>query len=264
MPLPSFHASSVAAWRPTVLRILTAATLAGLLMSFMGVFALGDDPVAARTFFLVAACLAGALLDVLAYGIALRLAWARDSFLRRVGIAAALVAIPTGLAIWASVRLLGRDLGVALLPVFVLNAFVVSGAFIAAVVAPAMDVGLRRAAADALAEEQNCGSARPGAFLERLPRHLRGGELWALKAEDHYLLAITSAGEGLIRLRLADALLELGGIEGAQTHRSWWIARNAVRGVRRGTGRLALVLPNGREVAVSRGLAPRLREAGWL
>ena len=38
-------------------------------------------------------------------------------------------------------------------------------------------------------------------------------------------------------MRLSDAVEELEGLEGAQTHRSWWVARDAVRGVERGDGR---------------------------
>ncbi len=76
--------------------------------------------------------------------------------------------------------------------------------------------------------------------------------------------AFTSGGDALIRMRMADALRELIAQKGAQTHRSWWVARSAVRGVRRGNGRVSLLLPDGREALVSRAYSRDLRAAGWL
>jgi DNA-binding LytR/AlgR family response regulator len=106
-------------------------------------------------------------------------------------------------------------------------------------------------------------SAPPPKFLARLPAKLRGGELFAVEAEDHYLRLHTSLGQDLILLRLADAIAELEGIEGAQTHRSWWVAKAAVSQVERGDGRATLTLKDGAEVPVSRGFARQLRAAGW-
>ena len=71
-------------------------------------------------------------------------------------------------------------------------------------------------------------SAQPAKFLDRLPPKLRGAEVWAVEAEDHYLRLHTSKGQDLILMRLSDALDELEGIEGAQVHRSWWVARDAI------------------------------------
>lgn len=105
--------------------------------------------------------------------------------------------------------------------------------------------------------------AAPPRFLERLPAKLRGGELYAVSAEDHYLRLHTSRGSDLILMRLADAVAELDGLEGAQTHRSWWVARAAVADARRSDGRGTLVLKNGVEAPVSRSHAGALKEAGW-
>ena len=103
----------------------------------------------------------------------------------------------------------------------------------------------------------------PSRFLDRLPPKLRGGELWAVEAQDHYLRLHTSRGQDLILMRLSDAVAELEGIEGAQTHRSWWVAKAAVEDARRGDGRATLTLKNGVEVPVSRAYAKALRETGW-
>jgi MFS family permease len=104
---------------------------------------------------------------------------------------------------------------------------------------------------------------RPVRFLDRLPPRLRGAELHAIEAEDHYLRLHTSRGQDLILMRLGDAIDELQGLEGAQVHRSWWVARAAVEDVRRGDGRAVLTLKGGVEVPVSRTYARQLRAAGW-
>ena len=106
-------------------------------------------------------------------------------------------------------------------------------------------------------------SAPPPKFFARLPTQLAGAEIYAVEAEDHYLRLHTSLGQDLILLRLADAIAELEGVEGAQTHRSWWVAKAAVTEVERGDGRATLTLKDGAEVPVSRGFAKQLREAGW-
>jgi len=110
-------------------------------------------------------------------------------------------------------------------------------------------------------------AAPPGAppvrFLERLPFKLRGAAIRAVQAEDHYLRVHTDAGEALILMRLSDAVAELAGLEGARTHRSWWVARDAVTGARRSDGRAVLELKGGLEAPVSRSFARSLRDERW-
>jgi DNA-binding LytR/AlgR family response regulator len=110
-------------------------------------------------------------------------------------------------------------------------------------------------------------AARPDApapkFLSRLPPRLAGADLYAVEAEDHYLRLHTSQGQDLILMRLSDAIEELEGLEGAQTHRSWWVARAAVAQAERLDGRAVLTLKDGAEAPVSRGFAKTLRSAGW-
>lgn len=105
--------------------------------------------------------------------------------------------------------------------------------------------------------------AAPARFPDRLPMKLRGAAIRAVQAEDHYLRIHTDRGSDLILMRLSDALEELDGLEGSQTHRSWWVARDAVRDVARGDGRATLTLDGGLEAPVSRRYARALREAGW-
>jgi DNA-binding LytR/AlgR family response regulator len=106
-------------------------------------------------------------------------------------------------------------------------------------------------------------NAPPPKFLARLPPKLKGAELYAVEAEDHYLRLHTSLGNDLILMRLSDAIAELEGLEGAQTHRSWWVAKGAVTEAERGDGRAVLTLKDGAEVPVSRGFARQLRAEGW-
>lgn len=98
---------------------------------------------------------------------------------------------------------------------------------------------------------------------DRLPPHLRSAAIHALQAEDHYLRVHTDAGTELILMRLGDAVPELEGVEGARTHRSWWVARAAIREVTRLDGRAELTLPGGVVAPVSRSAYPALRDAGW-
>ena len=107
------------------------------------------------------------------------------------------------------------------------------------------------------------GGTAPARFLDRLPPRLRGATLHAVQAEDHYLRLHTDRGSDLILMRLSDAVAELEGLEGARTHRSWWVARDAVRDASRGDGRAALTLEGGLVAPVSRRYARALREAGW-
>ncbi|MBH1942619.1 LytTR family transcriptional regulator DNA-binding domain-containing protein [Erythrobacter sp. YJ-T3-07] len=100
-------------------------------------------------------------------------------------------------------------------------------------------------------------------FLDRLPAHL-GSDLLALEMEDHYVRVHTALGSELILLRMRDAVAELGGVEGAQVHRSWWVARDAVEDVKRDGRNLRLVLTGGLEAPVSRARVAELKDAGWL
>jgi hypothetical protein len=102
------------------------------------------------------------------------------------------------------------------------------------------------------------------AFAERLPIKLRAAEIYAVESEDHYLRVHTSAGQELILMRLADAVRELVGVEGMQTHRSWWVAKQGLADVVKGDGRLTLKLKSGAEAPVSRTYSKAVKEAGWM
>jgi DNA-binding LytR/AlgR family response regulator len=107
--------------------------------------------------------------------------------------------------------------------------------------------------------------AAPNRFTDRLPLPLRSAKVIALEAEDHYLRVHLEGGQStLILMRLSDAIAELPKDTGAQTHRSWWVAKDAVRGVTKSEGRATLTLNAPLEAPVSRSFYKALNDAGWL
>ncbi len=107
----------------------------------------------------------------------------------------------------------------------------------------------------------------PAAGTERLLSALppeRRGALLALAAEDHYLRVFTDQGEALILRRFGDALIDVEALDGAQVHRGWWVAREAVVGSERDGDRTILRLVNGVRVPVSRTHVRGARDAGLL
>ncbi len=184
---------------------------------------------------------------------------------RLVVLALVLTAVMTPVVFVATRLLFGGGWGWGELASFAGPVFVVSSAM---TVLNVLTLRAReaRAAATALAAAPSAPAASvPAAarFRERLPLRLRAADIHAVQAEDHYLRVHTDRGSDLVLMRMADALEELDGVEGARTHRSWWVARDAVADARRGDGRAVLVLKSGAEVPVSRSYAPALREAGW-
>lgn len=102
-------------------------------------------------------------------------------------------------------------------------------------------------------------------FADRLPLPMRSAKIIALEAEDHYLRVHFEGGQStLILMRLSDAIAELPAGAGAQTHRSWWVAKDAVRGVTKADGRATLTLAEPLEAPVSRSFYKALNDAGWL
>lgn len=101
-------------------------------------------------------------------------------------------------------------------------------------------------------------------FFARLPIEVRTAKLYAISAEDHYLRVYTSRGESLILMRLTDAIVELGDRNGAQVHRSWWVAADGIQSSLSKNGRKYLVLKSGVEVPISRTYSKAAKDAGLL
>lgn len=112
---------------------------------------------------------------------------------------------------------------------------------------------------------EDIGEQAPRAprLLDRLEPELRGAILH-LSVRDHYVEVLTDRGQASILMRFSDAMAELDGVEGTQTHRSHWVARAAVAGSGRENGKTFLVLTGGQKVPVSRGFLPAVRARGYL
>lgn len=93
--------------------------------------------------------------------------------------------------------------------------------------------------------------ARVPAFMARLKKPASLDSLLALRAEQHYLQVITTAGRELVLYRLSDALRELPPQLGIQVHRSWWVKRSAICGVECRGRKMTVVLANQERVPVS-------------
>lgn len=100
-------------------------------------------------------------------------------------------------------------------------------------------------------------------LLDRLPPGFPPAIL-ALGVEDHYVRVHTAGRSEMLLMRLSDAIGEMEGVDGMRTHRSWWVAREAVRTTRRDGRNLRLVLHNGLEVPVSRTSVAKLKQLGWI
>lgn len=99
-------------------------------------------------------------------------------------------------------------------------------------------------------------AAEPGLRLDRA--------VICLQMEDHYVRIHTVEGSSLALMSLSQAITRLDGIEGLQTHRSWWVARAAVTGVVEDGRNLRLSLVGGLSAPVSRARVSQLRAAGWI
>lgn len=88
-------------------------------------------------------------------------------------------------------------------------------------------------------------------FMQLLPLDKRG-QLMCLEMSDHYLKVHTDKGHHMLLMRFKDALTKLDGFAGMQTHRSWWVATNAIVTVNKENRKISLLLANGIEVPVSR------------
>lgn len=246
-----------------VRRSLLISGLIGAFLSFVGAFGSSGIPFLPRTGFIILISWIGAGMGIVLFRVAVRMRWTRGHRLLQGAVAGALMTPPMSLVVWGSTQLIpGGAAPIHQIPGYIASSFVVCESMTMLVVFMNLRTGQAAAAQAALAQAMLV--AAPPKFLERLPLKLRGAEVWAVEAEDHYLRLHTSKGQDLILLRLADAIDELAGIEGAQVHRSWWVARDAIADARRGDGRATLVLKDGSEVPVSRTYAKIIRDLGWI
>lgn len=89
------------------------------------------------------------------------------------------------------------------------------------------------------------------------------GALLSLTGRDHYVDVRTTAGTGTILMRFSDAMAEVAPVQGAQIHRSHWVAWSAIDGVERDGGKY-FVLSGDQRLPVSRSFREALAERGLL
>lgn len=88
------------------------------------------------------------------------------------------------------------------------------------------------------------------------------GPILRIEAMDHFVNVVTAQAVYPLRLRFADAVEQMAGVEGFMIHRSHWVARDAVMGVQRVQGRLFVRVIDGALVPVSRKYRAAVEEAG--
>ncbi|MDP3802149.1 LytTR family DNA-binding domain-containing protein [Brevundimonas sp.] len=240
-----------------LLRGLSVALAGGVVLALTGAFGMGETSLLFRLTYWLPMMLIGASWGHLCS----RLVERRVDMDRRPWLAVLALTLvisgPLAVMVWGITSRFfddDRTIVLARLPDFLGPVMIVTGSL------SALNVFLARTPVQTHAAAPG---AKPARFIDRLPFRLKGAVVRAVQSEDHYLRIHTDRGSDLILMRLSDALAELEGLEGAQTHRSWWVAKDAVRGVSRGDGRATLTLEGGVEAPVSRRYAKALREAGW-
>jgi DNA-binding LytR/AlgR family response regulator len=237
-------------------RIVLATALVAVIVALSGGFGTGVLTVVPRVLYWVALAAVGAAIGILVARYGFPAFWFTQKPIAAWAIIVASITAPMTLLVAASTAVIHH---IVLRPELFAEVFPSTLATTAGMTALAFLVR-RHGPVETHAAASD---APPAKFLARLPARLADADLWAIEAEDHYLRLHTSKGQDLILMRLSDAVAELEGIEGARTHRSWWVARSAVTRADRADGRATLTLIDGAEVPVSRAYAKVLREHGW-
>ena len=238
-------------------RILVASAIVAILLALAGAFGTDFLGAASRAVYWVALASTGVCFAALFVSLVLPRHWfTSHPWLARLSIVLVITAAMTVVVSVTSAVLHHHEVTWGLVLDVAPATFATTAAFTALAF-------LVRRPAPVTATHAAPAGAPPAKFLGRLTPKLAGAQIWAVEAQDHYLRLHTDKGEDLILMRLTDALVELEGIEGARTHRSWWVARAAVVQAERGDGRATLTLVSGAEVPVSRAYAKSLRDAGW-
>ncbi|MDQ1155103.1 LytTR family DNA-binding domain-containing protein [Brevundimonas sp. SORGH_AS_0993] len=245
--------------RRRFLRGLIVAVAGGVFLAVTGAFGSGGAPLPERLVYWIGIMVIGGLWGHVCAMLVSRFVDLDERPWLAVAVLTAVITGPLSVLVWAATGLffVHRLYPLAGLPQLFVPVLIVTAAI------SALNVFLGRATPVQTHAASSATTARSVRFLERLPMKLKGAAIQAVQAEDHYLRIHTDRGSDLILMRLSDAVEELEGLEGAQTHRSWWVARDAVRGVERGDGRAVLTLEGGLRAPVSRRYARALREADW-
>lgn len=260
-------ATGVPAWGGGVLRGLGICLGLGLIFAWLGVYGTGEIPFPERVVYwtglMVLGSTAAALVNPLVFE-----RWMPSAHpALQIAVVACVISIPITIGLIVLEYLSDGTLAdpswwwIQFGYVIVISLLMTSGGW-------ALDRLKTQGAAPSPEPSATSAPVTPAAtspvFADRLPAKFRGAAIYAVSAEDHYLRVHTSSGETLILMRLADAIRELASLEGMQTHRSWWVARQGLAEVGKGDGRVTLKLKSGAEAPVSRTYLKAAKDAGWL
>lgn len=238
------------------LRNFSIAGAAGVFMALTGAVGTDELPLAERLLYWVPLTMIGGVLGAVLAALVLRIPKAGANPWTFFAVLTLVISVPATFAVWLYTGVFRGDLELADLPYYFWPVLVISAGMTGLMTLVNWPGRVTHAPAP--------GAPAPSVrFNERLPAKLKGAVIYAVSAEDHYLRLHTSKGSDLILMRLADAISELEGLEGAQTHRSWWVAKDAVEGARREGDKVVLTLKGGAEAPVSRPNVRPLREDGW-
>lgn len=238
---------------------LAACVIVGIVLGVVGPFgSFFNDVLPVRLAYWITVCLLSGVL----VGGTVRLIWSR-AVRRGVGAwwwivpAAVMISIPAAagarlvaVALWPGIRnavpMLEWYGQTVLIELVYLSAYVALHSHTAI-----------RVAADPAPPTDDCRVRRP-------PPGRLGADVLCLQMEDHYVRLHTSEGSRLILSSMARAIDQIGDVEGLQVHRSWWVARHAVRGVEKDGRSLRLRLASGLTAPIARAKVAQIRAAGWL
>jgi hypothetical protein len=258
MTRPALHASRTGgSGRRDALESAGLAAATAVFLAFTDAFGLDVLPLGVRILYWLVLVGCGQLLGMSIWRLSERLPFAARRPLLTAALNCLVLSVPWTVVAWLATSLvLSQPLRLDRLPGFVLPVLVVAAAM------AGLNAVLNRKPLETHRDVARAPAARAAIFA-RFPPKLRPAALHAVEAEDHYIRLHTSAGSDLVLLRFSDALAELEGIEGAQVHRSWWVAKDAVTATARDGGKLLLVLRGGAKAPVSRSFVRALRAKGW-
>jgi len=88
-------------------------------------------------------------------------------------------------------------------------------------------------------------------------------DVLCLQMEDHYVRIHRPGGSTIELMPMTAAIARYGRPDGLRVHRSWWVARDAVRAVEQDGRNWRLVLDNGLVVPVARSSIAIVRGLGF-
>ncbi len=84
-------------------------------------------------------------------------------------------------------------------------------------------------------------------------KNIHPQDIYIIKAEEHYISVQTAEETELISYRFSDAILEVdASLEGQQVHRSWWIAKKAIKELKEEGRKNWILTQNDKKIPVSR------------